>query len=357
MRRSLAEGGRGVRLMDRAKEAFSSRRGAVAVLVGLGLSVLFGFGALVMDLGRVYGVRLKLQDAADAAALAGVSRSDPARAQEAALEILRQNGIEETGGDVVEVDVEENQGGQTERVRVLVRRSVPYFLARVLGVEGAEVSARAVARLGGVDEVRGKRSPEAGGEDPECDRKEGEERERCEEADDDLEGKLVPLAVREDSWVPGQRVEIRPRRSERGNYYSLALGGGGGNRYRDNLKYGYEGRLKTGDVIDTEPGCMWGPTREAIRYRLDRDPEATYENFTLTSPRLIYVAMVDGELHGRDQVQVKGFAAFFLEGFDEEQVQGEGKCPVLIGRFVRVVARGQPGAPYDYGLEVPVLEE
>ncbi len=333
-----------------------SERGAVAVLVGLGLSVLFGFGALAVDLGRVYGVRLKLQDVADAAALAGVAKFDPREARETALAVLRQNGVEEERGDVVEVEVEA-PGGRTERVRVRVQRSVPYLLARVLGVEGTEVPARAAARRSGVEEVRGKRSPEAGGEDEECDRLSGEERERCEEADDDLEGKLAPLAVREDSWHPGQRVEIRPRRGEHGNYYSLALGGRGASTYRENLKYGYEGRLRVGEVLETEPGCMNGPTREAINYRLSRDPHATYENFDLTSPRLIYVAMVEGELQGRSEVEVKGFAAFFLEGFEEETVGGEGRCPVLIGRFVEVVTRGRPGGEHDYGLEAPELEE
>lgn len=48
-----------------------SQRGAVAIMFGLTLLVLFGFMALVFDLGRTYVVRTELQNAADAAALAG----------------------------------------------------------------------------------------------------------------------------------------------------------------------------------------------------------------------------------------------------------------------------------------------
>lgn len=354
---SLAQRGRkSAKPAETVRRLLGSRRGAVAVLVGVGLAVLFGFGALAADLGRVYGVRVKLQNAADAAALAGAAKFDPARAREAALEVLRQNGIEEARGDAVEVEVEA-PGGQTERVRVTVRRSVPYLLARVLGVEGTEVPARAVARLSSVDEVRGKRSPEAGGGDAECDGEEDEdEHERCEEADDDLEGKIAPLAVREDSWVPGQRVELRPRQGDHGNYYSLALGGRGASTYRENFKYGYEGRLRVGDVLETEPGCMAGPTREALEYRLSRDPQATYDHFDPASPRLVYVAIVEGEMHGRSQVRVKGFAAFFLEPSEGENGGGGNQC-VVVGRFVRVVTRGKPGGAYDYGLETPLLEE
>ncbi|MFZ2124750.1 MAG: Tad domain-containing protein [Rhodoferax sp.] len=47
------------------------QRGAVAITFALSLLVLFGFMALVFDLGRTYVVRTELQNAADAAALAG----------------------------------------------------------------------------------------------------------------------------------------------------------------------------------------------------------------------------------------------------------------------------------------------
>jgi Flp pilus assembly protein TadG len=47
------------------------RRGAVAITFALSLLVLFGFMALVFDLGRTYVVRTELQNAADAAALSG----------------------------------------------------------------------------------------------------------------------------------------------------------------------------------------------------------------------------------------------------------------------------------------------
>lgn len=47
------------------------QQGAVVIMLGLSLLVLFGFLALVFDLGRTYVVRTELQNAADAAALAG----------------------------------------------------------------------------------------------------------------------------------------------------------------------------------------------------------------------------------------------------------------------------------------------
>lgn len=52
-------------------DALRRSRGAIALMLALSLFVLFGFMALAMDLGRTYVVRTELQNAADAAALAG----------------------------------------------------------------------------------------------------------------------------------------------------------------------------------------------------------------------------------------------------------------------------------------------
>lgn len=52
------------------------QRGAVAILFGIVALVLFGFMALVIDLGRMYVTRTELQNAADAAALAGAKKLD-----------------------------------------------------------------------------------------------------------------------------------------------------------------------------------------------------------------------------------------------------------------------------------------
>ncbi len=56
------------------------QRGAVAIMFGLSIFVLFGFMALAIDLGRTYVVRTELQNAADAAALAGAKQLNQTKA-------------------------------------------------------------------------------------------------------------------------------------------------------------------------------------------------------------------------------------------------------------------------------------
>lgn len=50
-----------------------SERGAVAVIVGILIVVLFGFIALAVDIGHIYAVKNELQNAADSGALAGAA--------------------------------------------------------------------------------------------------------------------------------------------------------------------------------------------------------------------------------------------------------------------------------------------
>ena len=70
--------------------------GAVAVTVGVSMVMLIGFLALVIDLGHLYITKTELQNAADAAALAGAKElngkaSGVANAVTKATEIAAQN--------------------------------------------------------------------------------------------------------------------------------------------------------------------------------------------------------------------------------------------------------------------------
>lgn len=89
------------------------QRGTFLVIIALVLLLLVGIGALVLDLGRVFVVRSEMQNAADAAALAGAMELDGrplarARAEAAARELL-QHGSKfaeqhELLGDSIAVD-------------------------------------------------------------------------------------------------------------------------------------------------------------------------------------------------------------------------------------------------------------
>jgi hypothetical protein len=78
------------------------QQGAVAIIVGLTIFFLIGFLALVVDLGHVYVAKTELQNAADAAALAGAKELDgtrdgvfgAGRARDKAVEIAGWNNYD-----------------------------------------------------------------------------------------------------------------------------------------------------------------------------------------------------------------------------------------------------------------------
>ena len=116
--------------------------GQTLVIVAFALIALIGFLALAIDVGVLYAWRRDMQNAADAAALAGarVICDGGTRAQaEAAIEDYATVQNRATGFDS-EID-----GGL---VTVTTSVDAPLFFARVLGTSESGVVARAAARCG-----------------------------------------------------------------------------------------------------------------------------------------------------------------------------------------------------------------
>lgn len=85
-------------MSDMKHAALRRSRGAIALMFAFSLFVLFGVLALAIDLGRTYVVRTELQNAADAAALAGAQELDQTldginRASNRAIAMAAQNNF------------------------------------------------------------------------------------------------------------------------------------------------------------------------------------------------------------------------------------------------------------------------
>ena len=133
----------------------TGERGAAAVLIALLMVVLLGFGAIAIDVGNLYATKAKLQNGADAGALAiaqdcatrGTSLCTPA-APGKALQLARANadgGLANAAaptfpnpGTVV-VDVSAQDAGGS---------GVSLGLAKIFGVNRADVKAESTAKWG-----------------------------------------------------------------------------------------------------------------------------------------------------------------------------------------------------------------
>jgi Flp pilus assembly protein TadG len=115
--------------------------------------VLVGFLALAADMGNAYAERRQMQNAADAAALAGAREiclgQSEATVRAAAASYLVRNGM--AAGDITSEDIQIS-GSQ---VSVTAHESVPTLIARLLGIVALNVGATATASCTGASAACG----------------------------------------------------------------------------------------------------------------------------------------------------------------------------------------------------------
>jgi len=280
------------------------------------MAVLLGTIALCTDVGLLYWNWALLQKAADASVLAGANYlpSDPATTVSVARNFATLNGM--ASNEIVSTIV----ASDNMSVSIQLKRNVPYYFARLVGLTSGVVTAQATAGLQNVSSVN----------------------------------ELVPVGIdSRTTYTYGQQINLMTGQYGPGNWGPLALGGTGASNFANNVQNGYDGQFSVGQLLSTEPGMMTGPTRSAFNARInagaDEYPGGTFANHTLDDPRLLTVPMVDyANINGSSQVPVLGFAELWLVGIDSHDT--------ITTYFIKQVANGTPsaGAP-NYGAWQVVL--
>lgn len=297
-------------------------RGSVIVIVALSLTVLLGFCAIVTDIGLLYAQKAHLQNSVDSAALAGAQElpNNPNNAKAIAIDYATRNGAS---------DVNVTFEGNNSKIIVQASKQTPTYFARIWGIteEQISVSARAIMVPPTV-----------------------------------LSG-AVPLSVQEQNLIYGQKYVLKSgggsgtsewyldddknnsvkkfgeESGTSGWYGALELTGTGANTYEYDLANGYQGTLSVGQIVVVKHGNMSGPTAEGINARLSRDtriPKNTIDNHDRNAPQIVYIPIVriiSESGNSINEVQIVGFAAFFLEG-----VAGNGNDSVVTGWFIETLA-------------------
>ena len=115
--------------------------GQSLIMVVLLLGVLLSFSALVVDVGLLYAEKAKLQNAADAAALAGAQVLPNKTLAEGFVETYADaNGVPVLG--ITEISY---PGGDNKKIKVEVESIVPYIFANFLNLVGTSTSVTASA--------------------------------------------------------------------------------------------------------------------------------------------------------------------------------------------------------------------
>lgn len=282
-------------IMEKLKE----REGSTAIIFCIAAAALFGFMALVIDIGLTYTEKTRLANAVDSAALAASLElpNNPDGARNVAKEYLQNNNVNPDNAVI-------GISSDNKSIQIDNYTSINHLFAPLIGINSSTVNGSATAQLSPIKSVT---------------------------------GGIRPFAVVIYDFVYGQKVTLKTGAGDsyEGNYGAVALGGTGSVVFRQNAIYGYSGTLTIGDYIDTEPGNMAGATN-AIRDYINSENDS-FENYSRNSIRLWTIPLIDAlDGDGRMQVQIKGFAEFYVEAVSDV----EGKTEIT-GRFVKYVTNGE----------------
>ena len=130
---------------DRSDSSDSRSRGQVLVIFAFLLTILVGFSAMVIDISWIWANELRVQRAADAAALAGVVHL-PGQVNQArgdAFDEARKNGYRNGFGGVVVIPSQD--AGNPRRMVVSISAPVDTFFMGLFGFDQLTVSRQAKA--------------------------------------------------------------------------------------------------------------------------------------------------------------------------------------------------------------------
>jgi Flp pilus assembly protein TadG len=321
--------------------------GQILVILALGLPVLLGAVALGTDVTIFYFNWVQLQKAADSAVLAGANYlpDNPPQAQTTADQIAENNGVK--SGEIVSTTVSSND----LLLSITLTRTVPYFLAKVLGLTSGVVTTSATATPQNppstVNAATSSQIPSGGDSN-------GANGTTC--ASIGSCG-LIPIGLDSNTvYQDKEQLTLQQGQLGPGNWDLLALGGTGGANLRTNIADGYNSMVSVGDWVTTEPGKKVGPVDQGFQDRLDAAASnsnyssGTYSSHNVNDPRVLVLPVVDWEHpNGRSSVKVTAFATVWLDSYSSGQVTVNFISQVIANSF------GDPNAPYFGSRGTPIL--
>ncbi len=351
------------------RQGRASEQGSMALLGALAMVVLAGMATLAVDYGFLEYKRSQLQNAADAAALAGANvllqyGGNRAAVTNVAVAYGQRNLGDEDGKDLAirdsDVAYPDISSVQTTVGRTSDRgNAIEMFLGRILGWNTQDITAQSRAALFCSNTTRCLKpwSPPAKFTwNDRCGTAKYQNNGQL-DADNVCEMQSVEVQGYGPSDVGTQIVlkigdpsgTVTPGHYQPVDYPAVNRGNpkSGGDEYRTNIA-GCAGSNNTGiavnDQLAIEPGNMVGPTKQGLEALIALDPNATWDTSTnairnsarndpMTSPRVALIPFYDPrypQQSGRNTVTVYQLGAVFIESLN---ANGD-----VTGRFIKTMA-------------------
>ncbi|WML43332.1 Tad domain-containing protein [Neobacillus sp. PS3-40] len=260
------------------KRLLKEESGNVLILGALSMIGLLGMAGLVIDGGFVYMTKSELQKVANATVLSG--------AQELTG---HEENVDKIVNDILTAHKEtatlQNiQITMGEKLAIDLTKPVNLSFMRLFGFQKVDVKAHSQASLGVLGRAIG----------------------------------AAPLGINDNitlEYYKTYQLKVDSTEVQSGNFGILALGGPGARTYEENLRYGYQEELKTGDIIDTQTGNIAGKTQTVIQELVNGCSYFPGDDITRNCSRVILIPVYKPYENDQNQmksVMVTGFAYFFI---------------------------------------------
>ncbi len=289
-------------MLLKKRNLINEESGSVVVFFSLFLVILMGIAGSVIDVGILYNTKSHLKKTAQAAVLSGAQElpNSNSSVNYVVNQILLAHGEE---NNIKNLSIETTT---TYKLTLTLEKEVPLYFLKLFNIDSQKIQVTSSAELAPMSAGNG----------------------------------AVPLGI--DKNIPLEyfkeyTLKVDSGDSEYGNFGILALSGPGAKLYEQDLRYGYDGELHIGDIIDTQTGNIEGKTRDAIAFRLSscNHPIDDYTNRDCS--RIILVLVYEPhKFSGNqlDQVKITGFAYFYLKKPIDKYDSS------IIGYFIKRVGTG-----------------
>jgi hypothetical protein len=267
---------------------YKDEDGNVILISAFLFLVLTAFAGLVIDGGHLYLTKTHLQKTANAAVLSGgqqLTSADEMIVKDLVNSIVKDHGELLSVHDI-SVEME-------RKVTVELIKPVELFFSSILGFDSVDVSAKSSAQIGSMGRAHG----------------------------------AAPIGIPESMdlvYGKSYTLKVDEENVDTGFFGILGLQGPGAKLYEDNLKYGFDGELKIGDIVNTESGNIAGKTKSAVDYLVGTCDDMNKRD----CPRVLLVPVYRPHNPGTGnlkQVEITGFAYFYISqamGKDDKEING-----------------------------------
>ncbi len=321
------------------RDKTNNEKGIAMIMVVIAMVVIIGFAALAVDFGNAATRKSRLQNACDAAALAGAQAlTDIDEAADIAENIFKKNiksNINNAEIWVPEISFPDVGTVKNHKIRVSSNEEFETILLRILGKSKMTVSAYAAAVNGPIGGASG----------------------------------LRPFGIDIHTWENYElyaddesheiTLEYGPGDGDQGNYALMDLDGEGKTGVKIAIENGSKNTYSEGEIIYTETGVAVGPISTAVGEITDEtsDYYPTYSNDEYDGYIICPIVQpinADGEdilwqdMDGKSPTRIVGFAVIEVCEYNISDKTVTGK---IINKYDDVIVYGEVDlTARDFGL-------